>query len=339
MAVETIESVLALIEQNPGSAALYQRLGQLYSRAGQKEEARTAYERALALDPADAFTHLYLGNWFYGARRYEEALERFQRAAELLPTEAVSYWCQGDAYDAQGRDDLAERAYETAVRVDPDDRQARKKLAAWRACFRGTGDQTRGMIRSAYRLGQAATTVLLAERWLRTHPDDLGIIHDYAEMLYKMTRYEEAVRVYVDAIERFPDGRWGLYNKLGDLYRYRGDFALAEQWYQKAVEERPEEVASYVFVGAVQARQGKLVRAEETHRRATRCTEGPVDEAHHNLGLVLRCQGRFAEAAECFRKALELCPDYPEATEVLQDVEAALVVCAEGANEGSGGAG
>jgi superkiller protein 3 len=280
-----------------------------------------------------------LGNWFYGARRYEEALERFQRAAELLPDAAASYWCQGDAYDAQGRDDLAQRAYETAVRVDPDDREARNKLAAWRASLGGTGDQTRGMIRSAYRIGQAATTVLLAERWLRTHPDDLGIIHDYASMLYQMTRYDEAVRVYVDAIERFPEERWGLFNRLGHLYRYRGDFALAEQWYRKAVEEDPEEVASHVFLGAVQARQGKLVQAEETHRRGTGCSEGPVDEAHHNLGLVLRGQGRFAEAAECFRKALELCPDYPDASEALQDVESALLVCAEGANEGPLGAG
>ena len=44
-----------------------------------------------------------------------------------------------------------------------------------------------------------------------------------------------------------------------------------------------------------QARQGKLVQAEATHRRATQCSHGQIDEAYHNLGLVLRGQGRLGE--------------------------------------------
>ena len=330
MEPETVETVLALIEKQPADAELYQRLGQLYSKAERSEEARAAYERSLELDPTDPFTHLYLGNWFYGSRMYPEALARFQHAAKLLPDLAVAYWCQADAYQAQGRYDLVEQAYETAVRVAPDDQQAREKLAAWHECQSGTTDQTPGMIRSAYRNDQAATTVLLAARWLQAHPDDFWVIHDYATMLYKMARYEEAINVYLAAVERFAGERWGLYNQLGHLHRYRGDFAIAEQWYQKAVDEDPDEVASYVFLGAVQARQGKLTRAEETHRKGTQCPEGPVDEAHHNLGLVLRGQNRLAEAMECFRKAIELCPEYPDAIEALQDVEAALVLSAKG---------
>ena len=58
------------------------------------------------------------------------------------------------------------------------------------------------------------------------------------------------------------------------------------------------------------------------------CSEGHwIDEAYYNLGLVLRCQGRLSEAADCFRKALELSPTtYGVATEALQDVENALVL-------------
>jgi tetratricopeptide (TPR) repeat protein len=175
----------------------------------------------------------------------------------------------------------------------------------------------------------AATCVLLAERWLRNHPDDLYVIYKYAETLYKMTRYEEAIRVYVDAIERFKDHRWALYNQMGNLYRYRGDFAGAEPWYQKAIDEEPDDAGSYIFLGAAQARQGKLKQAEETHRRATQCTDGCIDEAYCNLGLVLRGQGRLAEAAECFRKAVEISPKYADAIEALEDVEIAVVLSAE----------
>lgn len=328
MELETVEDILALIEKRPADAELYQRLGQLYAKAKRLEEARGAFERSLELNPQDAFTHLFLGNSFHARQMYPEALARFQHAAELLPDEAVAYWCQGDAYQSLGRYHLAQLAYETAVRVAPEDQQARNKLVAWHECRKGKTDQTLGMLRVAYSNDQAATTVLLASRWLQAHPNDLGVIHDYATMLYQMARYEEAIQVYLDAIERFEDGRWGLYNQMGHLHRYRGDYAVAELWYQKAIDEDPSEVAPYVFLGAVQARQGKLTDAEETHRRATQCPDGPVDEAYHNLGLVLRGQGRLSEAADCFRKAIELCAEYADAIEALQDVEAAMALSA-----------
>ncbi len=334
MDTDTVEDVLALIDERPTDAELYQRLGKAYSAAGRYEEVRAAYERSLELDPTDPFTHLYLGNWFQREKDYEEALTRFTRAAELLPDEAVAYWCLGSVYRALGRFAQAQQAYETAVRVDPNDEKAREELAEWRECRSGRADRTRRMIRKAYDGDQAATVVLLASRYLRTHPNDLEVIFNYAEMLYQMTRYDEAVRVYLDVIARFESKRWALFNKLGDLFRYRGDFETAAKWFQKGTEERPDDAGSFIFLGAVQARQGMLTKAEETHRRATRCKQGCIDEAYHNLGLVLRGQGRLAEAADSFRKAIELCPEYAHAIEALQDVEATLALSSEGDDVG-----
>ncbi len=182
---------------------------------------------------------------------------------------------------------------------------------------------------------QAATCVILACAWLRNHPDDLYVIHCYAEMLYQMTRYEEAVLVYQDAIERFPDHRWGIWNQLGHLYRYRGDLEQAAAWYQLAVVENPDDATSYIFLGAVQARQGHLELAEQTFRRATKCLEGCVDEAYHNLGLVLRGQGRLMEAKECFEQALVIDDDYHEAVDALRDVITAIEIESSRESDGS----
>ena len=181
-------------------------------------------------------------------------------------------------------------------------------------------------IRDAYNSDQAATCVLLCRQWLLDHPNDLFVIHDYATMLYKMTRYDEAIAVYDDALKRFPDGRWGIYNQLGNLHRYRGALAEAEKAYQKAIDTDPVEAASYIFLGGVQARQGKLTEAEHTHRLATQCSEGCIDEAYHNLGLVLRGQGRLQEARACFEKAIELDSEYLNAIEALDDVVTALQI-------------
>ena len=54
------------------------------------------------------------------------------------------------------------------------------------------------------------------------------------------------------------------------------------------------------------------------------CKEGCIYEAHHNLGLVLRGQGRLDEACKCFEKAIELDPEYDAAKEALTDVLAAI---------------
>lgn len=181
-------------------------------------------------------------------------------------------------------------------------------------------------IRNAFRNDQAATCVALCEAHLRENPDDLWTTYNYAEMLYKMTRYDQAIAVYQDALDRFPDARWGLYNQLGHLYRYCGSFPHAETAYQKAIDIDPEEAASYIFLGAIQARQGKLEQAEATHRAATRCPEGCIDEAYHNLGLVLRGQGRLSEAKQCFEKAISIDSDYAVAYEALKDVTTVLQI-------------
>lgn len=185
-------------------------------------------------------------------------------------------------------------------------------------------------IEIAYDNDHAATVVLLAPRWLVDHPDDIAATAWYADMLYQMTRYEEAIEVLLAAIEREDEDlpRHLLLLKIGALERYRGNFAESEKWYGQAIELQPDDATGYVFLGAAQARQGKLHEAEATHRQGTACRDGAADESFHNLGLVLRAQGRLEEAAEAFRSAIKLDPDYESATEALEDVENAIQLIA-----------
>lgn len=320
---QSIEEALALIKSRPDDAALFQILGGLYLRAGHIKESVEALERSRELDPEDPFTHLHLGNALEACEKFEEALLRYQHAAKLLPDEAVAYWCQGSAHLELGQFVQANHTYEYAVQVDPDDGQARAKLAAWRAATAGTTTLTRKMIEAAHSKDLAATTVLLASRWLQSHPDDAYATFACADMLCKLMRYDESTHMFIAAAARFEKWRWVIFIELGHQLRHRGDFPAAETWYQKAIDVDSSNSAAYVFLGAVQARQGRLEEAEKTHRAATMLPDETADEAHHNLGLVLRGQGKLVEAAASFRRAIELCSDYPDAIEALQDVETA----------------
>ncbi len=324
---ETVRSELAkLLEDVAHSDDLvytYQQIGGCYLRLGKFHDAEEAHRLALELDPFDAFTHFYLGNLAYAQREYVTAIEWFTRGIELCPDEAVGYWCLGDAHNKMGEDEKAGEYYERACQVDPEDEAARERFETWQ--HEQQRERLYDAIDEAYNNDHAATTVLLAERYLADYPPNIFILSCYVDMLYQMTRYDEAIRVIENAIARArSDRRWALYLKMGDLYRYRGDFPGAEPWYQKAIEDRSDDATGYIFLGSVLARQGKLKAAEEAHRRGTLCTKGCVYEAFHNLGLVLRGQGRLAEAAEAFRRAIELCSDYPEAIGALEDVEKAI---------------
>ena len=58
--------------------------------------------------------------------------------------------------------------------------------------------------------------------------------------------------------------------------------------------------------------QGKLDEAVACYRRALEL-KPDFAEAHNNLGVALKEQGKLDEAVACYRRALELKPDFAEA--------------------------
>ena len=170
--------------------------------------------------------------------------------------------------------------------------------------------------------GMAGCTVALAQRYLAAHPKDWFILYYFASSLYEMARYIESLAALRRTARLCPLKALPLvYARFGDLHRKRGAFRLAERWYRRAVEHSPSDATYRIFLGALLAVSGRLQEAEAVHRRATRCKEGCIDEAFHNLGLVLRALERYSDARKCFQRALQLDPKYKAAREALSDIE------------------
>ncbi len=126
-----LTEILRRTRLKPEDAELFQILGRKYQERGRTEEAKAAYERALAIASRDEWTHLYLGNWQWSQGNHGAAVEWFSRAAELLPERSVAFWCLANVYEAQGLLELADSHYRKAVEVDPSDQQALSKLREW----------------------------------------------------------------------------------------------------------------------------------------------------------------------------------------------------------------
>lgn len=131
--------LLRFIEGRPYHARALQSLGNWYRKRGRPDEARDAWECALAMNPCDPFTHLYLGNLAYERRDLAAALERFHDAEMLAPALSVPLWCQADVYEALGRQDLAEEYHRRSVELEPDNERPRLLMEKWKGRRDGSG--------------------------------------------------------------------------------------------------------------------------------------------------------------------------------------------------------
>ncbi|HEX4795580.1 MAG TPA: tetratricopeptide repeat protein [Humisphaera sp.] len=166
-----------------------------------------------------------------------------------------------------------------------------------------------------------ATRLQLLRRFLEEFPEFGTAWHSLGFELTDISRFDEAEAALRKALSLKTQGHYFVMTDLGQLFRRKGDFATARQCFDRAIEYKPDDAHAYIYCGGMLARLGEFAEAEAMHRRATQCSDGCIDEAHHNLGLVLRAVERYPEALECFKRALEIDPYYDDAKEAMEDVE------------------
>ncbi len=169
-----------------------------------------------------------------------------------------------------------------------------------------------------------AATRAYAEELLLSHPIDRGILLVLADTLISLAQYEEAKSILTRVLKR-KSNRWkslaSVY--MGQLCKEMGQYKNAEKWYRKAMEYNPSRT-TWIYVGAILARQGQYEEAKQCHRKATRSKTEAQDEAHYNLGLIYRAEGKLKFALKHLEKAIEIDPKYTKAKEARKDVIQAM---------------
>jgi tetratricopeptide (TPR) repeat protein len=180
-------------------------------------------------------------------------------------------------------------------------------------------------LRAAHKADLPALTAARARDFLKEFPEGGPAWKILGSALIDLARYPEAELAIKKALSLCPPEKlWIPLAEMGHLCKSRGDYNSAAAWYRQAIEAVPREASGHIYLGGVLAKSGRLNEAEAAHRAATGCIEGCRDEAFLNLGLVLRAQERYEEAAACFERALELDPKYDAAKKALRDVRRAV---------------
>lgn len=126
----------AAIRLNADNAQTYRLLGRLLVQTGQLDEAGRALDTASRLLPGDATVMSNRGLLAFARRDYATAVREITQSLAINSAHAEGFSVRGQAYDAQGRAELAIADYRTAetkLATDPDGRRAlataRERLA------------------------------------------------------------------------------------------------------------------------------------------------------------------------------------------------------------------
>jgi TolB-like protein/Flp pilus assembly protein TadD len=273
--------------------------------SAQLEEVKSNIDRALAIDPNSPEAYLALGMFnYYAHRDYDSALRAVDRAVELQPSNSISRGLRAVIYRRSGewRRSLAED--ERALELDPRDPGIHTDIGGTYGLLRRWSDAERAFnralaldpqnINASYHLGttyiNGTGDIRRARRlWDQGPADPKGQVSPYGIVISQMIRED----VYLDVLERhFADAlkRWDLRptntaeERLNKLKARIGIQVLAGQ----NAAAKPECEEARVSLEAK--------RAERQPEDRTSVTE---------LAWVYVCLGRNADALRIAREAAE----------------------------------
>jgi len=156
------------------------------------------------------------------------------------------------------------------------------------------------------RTGNYPGAVRSYRRGLEIEPENVELLNAMGFSLFQQGKSEEAVAAFEKALAADPK-HWKAHNNMALASIDLGELEVAEAHYREslAIKRQP---AIYNDLGFVLERQGIPEEAAEAYRKALELDPESAS-AHYNLGASLVRSGEFAEAESHLRAALEKNPN------------------------------
>ena len=294
------------LELDPECAAIYHRLGLAYYKEGEFDDAKDAFQKAISLNPLSAHYHYSLGQLLQDYHdldgAWREAVHEFTKAIELDPSYVEAWYDRGSLYDKQGELEKACHDFQQVVAQMPN-YAARYNLA---------------VLYIKRQLWAEAQEVL--EEILSIEPNDSDAYYHLADVhLRRSGDLSLAIDCLKSALERDSDHLDARF-ALGLLYaknRYNHP-----EYRQKAIDQFVQLVSinemlkTFDQLDQVYFILGSLY--DDTSADAelaisayqTGLEHAPSARVRNNLGLLYLQKKQIQKAAEEFRQAIQLEPDY-----------------------------
>lgn len=294
------EAAIRTLEDLPAKdAGTLAELGYSYALAGNPQGAARNYGAAASREPRDIQIQLNAAQAMLNAGEFDKATALLNRAATLNPEYYRVHGLRGRLDAAQHHNEDAIREYETALQRLPESVPEgvlypialRVDLAQ---VYRDAGDAANadrvtkdaanainaidaaGSARPEFLRLRAATEVAegnvnAAEKDLKDalqlEPRNGVLLLNYANLLWKMERKEEAGKIYREALA-IDSSNPGALGSLGFLSRELGDSDAARGYFLEFAKKHPDDYVPYLALGDLYGANRQFPEAQASYLQA-----------------------------------------------------------------------
>ena len=339
------ENYRLAMKDDPGATFIAEELSDLYIQSGRLRDAVSEAEDLLKQNPNDINDRRILARIYsrligepqqshIDETMLKKAIEQYQKITELDPKDIDSWLMLGRLQKIAQNTPDAQKAFQAALKVDPDNEDAMTGLAM---VYADVGDtkaatdllekvaqkdpSTRSLttLAGAYEqmkeYAQAADTLRKA---IEVTPDNnLDLKRGLAEDLMFSEQFDAALKIYQQLMQEDPkEVRWPL--RVSQVYRQLHDFKKAEEASAKARQMAPDDIeVAYNDVSLLEA-EGKLPEAikslNDLLTSTERTTYSPEERQNRarlleTLGTLYRTNEQYTESAATYKKLADLDPD------------------------------
>jgi tetratricopeptide (TPR) repeat protein len=347
-----LEKYKQIVDADPQDAQTYMRIAEIYRKDGKFDQALDMLKKAQAVVPDSLELPYNMAVIYEGLGRYDEAIQtlttliqRNQRAEGVYspgernnmaiflerlgtiyrenrkPQQAVETFRKMTALG----DDSASRGYQQMIDTYRDNRQWKEATdVAQEASKRLPNDRGLKMILASQEadMGQADKAIAEVKSLLKGNADDREVYVALAQMNSRLRRWKDAEDDIAKALQYSSKQEEKDYVNFvaGSIYERQKKYEQAEEAFRQVIANDPKNATALNYLGYMMADRG--IRLEEALNYIKRAIAlDPQNGAYlDSLGWVYFKLGRYDQAEENLRKAIEKSNDDPTIHDHLADL-------------------
>lgn len=276
----------SILEREPENVGALIGKGTALASLGKADETVECMDTVLEIDPKNRAAILWMAKIFETKDNWHEALKWYDRYLGIYPGHEEQWIKHGDVLVQLGRGDIAIESYRNALKINPRNQEATRKLEKVKVSEKELMSQA--LSRSA--LGDYVGAVEIFDRVLRIDPGNTRALLGKGVAYRRLNKITSAIECLNRVLELDPDNQAALLNK-GGLLEGQEKWEEALYCYNELIEANPKDEEAWVKKGDVHVNLDMKEEALESYREALEINPDNYDVAQRSAAL----EGEFGE--------------------------------------------